>query len=150
MDLCSSCRKNLAPAGSDADIILHRSTDGGTTWSSGIRVNQDALNNGKVQYCPALVVGGDGSINVVYYDNRNISTDSATVYLSRSTDGGNTWTDLEVADHHFKPKPIAGLAGGYQGTTSVLQKQTELFGLIGATTNPVFIKRGLPKLISTA
>lgn len=107
--------KNLAPAGSDADIILHRSTDGGTTWSAGIRVNQDALNNGKVQYCPALVVGGDGSVNVVYYDNRNLSGDSATVYLSRSTDGGNTWTDLEVADHHFKPKPIAGLAGGYQG-----------------------------------
>ncbi|MGH2574295.1 MAG: sialidase family protein, partial [Ignavibacteria bacterium] len=32
---------NLSPAGSDADVILHRSTNGGTTWSAGIRVNQD-------------------------------------------------------------------------------------------------------------
>jgi hypothetical protein len=43
---------NLAPAGSDQDIVLHRSTDAGTTWSPGIRVNQDALNNGKKQYMP--------------------------------------------------------------------------------------------------
>ena len=40
-------QKNLSPAGSDPDIILRKSTDGGQTWSSGIRVNQDALNNGK-------------------------------------------------------------------------------------------------------
>ena len=107
--------KNLAPAGSDPDIILHRSTDGGTTWSSGIRVNQDALNNGASQYMPAIIVGDDGSVNVVYYDTRFLSNDSATVYIARSLDGGNTWTEVEVSDHHFKPKPISGLAGGYQG-----------------------------------
>ncbi|GAB4300411.1 MAG: hypothetical protein Kow0098_27740 [Ignavibacteriaceae bacterium] len=107
--------KNLAPAGSDPDIIMHRSTDGGATWSAGIRVNQDALNNGADQYMPALVVGADGSVNVVYYDSRFTSPDSAEVYVSRSTDGGDTWTDLQVSDHRFKPKPIAGLAGGYQG-----------------------------------
>ncbi|GAB4293228.1 MAG: hypothetical protein Kow0098_14050 [Ignavibacteriaceae bacterium] len=107
--------KNLAPAGSDPDIILHRSTDGGLTWSAGIRVNQDAVNNGKDQYMPALVVGSDGSVNVVYYDSRNTTSDSAEVYISRSTDGGLTWTDVLVSDHRFKPKPISGLAGGYQG-----------------------------------
>lgn len=108
--------KNLAPAGSDPDIILHRSTDGGTTWSSGIRVNQDASNNGAEQYMPALVVSGDdGAVNVVYYDARNLSNDSATVYLARSLDGGDSWIEVEVSDHHFKPKPISGLAGGYQG-----------------------------------
>ena len=44
----------ISPAGSDADVVLHRSTDGGATWSAGIRVNQDALNNGKVQFFPAI------------------------------------------------------------------------------------------------
>ncbi|HMU44051.1 MAG TPA: exo-alpha-sialidase [Ignavibacteriaceae bacterium] len=107
--------KNLAPAGSDPDIIMHRSTDGGTTWSAGIRVNQDAPNNGAEQYMPALVVGRDGSVNVVYYDARNLTNDSASVYVARSVDGGDSWTEFEVSDHHFKPKSIPGLAGGYQG-----------------------------------
>ena len=108
---------NLAPAGSDADIVLHRSTDGGLTWSSGIRVNQDPLNNGKVQWFPCVCVDENGGLNVAYYDNRNFPSvgDSATIYISRSLDGGNTWVDVEVADHHFKPKPDPLLSGGYMG-----------------------------------
>ena len=57
---------NLAPAGSDADVILHKSTDGGTTWSAGIRVNQDAMNNGKVQWFPCVCVDPMGGVNVLY------------------------------------------------------------------------------------
>ncbi len=111
-----TAEKNLAPAGTDPDIVMHRSTDGGNTWSAGIRVNQDALNNGKYQYFPALRVDEFGGVNVVYYDTRNIPTnDSAQVYVSRSIDGGNTWTDILVSDHKFKPKSISGLASGYQG-----------------------------------
>ncbi|MCX7832836.1 MAG: T9SS type A sorting domain-containing protein [Ignavibacteria bacterium] len=107
--------KNLPPAGNDPDIIMHRSTDGGNTWSNGIRVNQDPLNNGKIQYFPAIRVDDQGGINIVYYDDRRTSSDSAEVFLSRSTDGGNTWTDYPISDHRFAPKPISGGAVGYQG-----------------------------------
>jgi len=110
-----TAEKNLLPAGSDPDIILHRSTDGGTTWSPGIRVNQDSLNNGKDQYMPCAVVDGTGGVDVVYYDNRNTTADSTQVYISRSIDGGNTWYDVQVSDHSFKPAAINGLATGYQG-----------------------------------
>lgn len=108
---------NNPPAGSDADVVLNRSTDGGATWSSGIRVNQDPLNNGKVQFFPAICVDDAGGVNVVYYDNRAFPSvgDSATVYVSRSLDGGTTWTDIEVADHHFRPKAANGFSGGYMG-----------------------------------
>jgi hypothetical protein len=107
--------RGLAPAGSDADVVFHRSTDGGSTWSAGVRVNQDALNNGKLQYFPALHVDDGGGINVLYYDDRDTRSDSATVYLSRSTDGGTTWRDYRVSDHTFRPLPIGGLGAGYQG-----------------------------------
>ncbi len=112
--------KNLAPAGSDPDIVMHVSTNGGTTWSAGIRVNQDPLNNGQYQYMPAVCVGEDGAVNVIYYDTRNAVfsggyPDSAQVYISRSTDGGSTFQDFLASDHSFKPKPISGLASGYQG-----------------------------------
>ncbi len=110
-----TAEQNLAPAGTDPDIIMHRSTNGGTTWSSGIRVNQDGLSNGKIQYMPWMCVDASGGLNVVYYDDRVTTSDSATVFVSRSLDGGTTWTDIEVSDHRFKPAPIPGLAGGYQG-----------------------------------
>ncbi|MBK9332950.1 MAG: T9SS type A sorting domain-containing protein [Ignavibacteria bacterium] len=107
--------KNLAPATDVADVILHRSTDEGTTWTK-VRVNQDTPGNGKYQYMSAVNVDDNGGVNVIYYDNRNTPTnDSAQVYVSRSLDGGNTWTDILVSDHKFKPKAISGTAGGYQG-----------------------------------
>lgn len=108
-------QKNLSPAGSDPDIILNRSTDGGTTWSAGIRVNRDAVNNGKIQYFPAIHVDDFGGINIIFYDDRNTTSDSTGVFLSRSTDGGNTWNEYEISDHNFKPVPIGGLGQGYQG-----------------------------------
>lgn len=113
-------QKNLSPAGSDPDIVLNRSTDGGATWSAGIRVNQDPLNNGKIQYFPAIHVDNDGGINIIYYDDRTTTSDSTGVFLSRSMDGGDTWTDYEISDHHFKPVPIGGLGQGYQGDNIAL------------------------------
>ena len=115
-------QKNLSPAGSDADIILHKSTDGGTTWSSGVRVNQDALNNGKVQFFPSICIDPYGGVNVLYYDNRNYPSyaDSCETYMSRSIDGGVTFTDIKVSDHRWKPAAEPGITyymGDYIGIT---------------------------------
>jgi len=108
-------QRNLAPAGSDPDVILNRSTDNGQTWSTGIRVNQDAFNNGKIQYFPAVHVDKQGGLNVIFYDDRNTTTDSTGVFLARSEDGGDTWKEFEISDKNFKPLPIGGLGQGYQG-----------------------------------
>jgi hypothetical protein len=108
-------QEDLLPAGNDPDIILNRSTDGGQTWSAGIRVNQDELNNGKTQYFPSVHVDKFGAINIIFYDDRNTSIDSSGVFLARSTDGGNNWTEFEISDHNYKPLPIGGLGQGYQG-----------------------------------
>ncbi|MEO6695853.1 MAG: T9SS type A sorting domain-containing protein [Ignavibacteria bacterium] len=108
--------KNLMPAGPDPDIVFHRSTDGGNTWSPGVRVNQDLINNGKVQYFPAITVDDEGGINVLYYDNRNVSSDSMDVYISRSTNGGLNWRDYRINEHRFRPSTVTGSGGaGNQG-----------------------------------
>lgn len=118
-----STDRNLAPSGTDADVILHYSSNGGTSWSSGIRVNTDALNNGKVQFFPAISVDNQGGVNVVFYDNRNYPSvgDSCETFLARSVDGGTTWTNFVVSDHRWKVKGEAGLGnymGDYIGITS--------------------------------
>jgi len=112
-----SSQRNLAPAGSDADIVMWKSTNGGTNWSPAVRVNQDALNNGKQQFYNAICVDQTGGVNIVYYDNRNTAADSAEVMMSRSIDGGTTWSDAVVSDHRFRPKAVtlSGVAGGYGG-----------------------------------
>lgn len=108
--------KNLAPAGTDPDVVIHMSSDQGNTWSAGIRVNQDLINNGRVQYFPTIAVDDNGGVNVIYYDNRQIESDSMDVYLSRSTDGGISWNDYRINEHRFRPKTVAGSGGaGNQG-----------------------------------
>jgi len=108
-------QKNLAPAGSDPDIILRKSTDGGLNWSNGIRVNQDALNNGKFQFFPGITVDEFGGLNIIFYDDRNTTSDSSSVFLARSTDAGNTWNEYQINDMNFKPIAIGGLGQGYMG-----------------------------------
>ena len=101
--------------GQPPDVYLVKSTDGGTTWSSPIKVNSEPAN--RDQWFPAIAVDpADGSVNIVYYDSRNYSNnDSTEVYLSRSLDGGVTFEDIKVSDQAHLPRAIAGLATGYQG-----------------------------------
>lgn len=110
-----SGQKEFGAAGSQPDIILNRSADGGANWSEGIRVNQDGTAPENIQYFPGIHVDRFGGLNIIYYDDRNTSSDSAGVFLSRSQDGGSSWTDYEISDHNFKPVAIGGLGQGYQG-----------------------------------
>lgn len=122
--------RNNYPAGSDPDIILHFSSNSGITWSEGIRVNQDFPNNGKIQYFPALEIDRQGTINVLYYDDRNTTSDSSEVFLGRSTDGGNSWIEQGVSDHRFKPKPVLGGSSNYQGDyISLISFSEKLYAL---------------------
>lgn len=107
--------KNNPPAGSDPDIILYRSTDKGDTWSDGIRVNQDPLNNGKIQYFPHLEVDNTGRLSMIFYDDRNTTSDSTGVMISTSSDGGDHWSEFALNNSTFKPYGIVGGSSNYQG-----------------------------------
>ena len=107
---------NVTPAGTDPDIVCLKSTDNGTTWTGPVRVNNDALNNGKEQYYPWCSVDQNtGQLNIVFFDNRNTTNDSTGVFMATSSDGGVTFDNFQVSDANFRPKPISGLASGYQG-----------------------------------
>lgn len=108
----------------DADIILHRTDDEGATWSK-VKVNQNTDFDCKYQFQPAIRVDEQGGINVLYYDSRNTATsDSLEMYISRSTDGGESFMDFLVSDHKFKNTPPGYLfdredyLGSYIGITS--------------------------------
>jgi PKD repeat protein len=102
--------------GSDIDIYMIRSANGGTTWSSPIRVNQDPIGLGNEHFLPWITCDPvTGYLAVIYYDDRNVEPSQCETYVSISFDTGNTWEDIKVSDVTFSPTPIPGLAGGYMG-----------------------------------
>jgi hypothetical protein len=93
-----------------SDIAFVRSTDGGTTWGALVRVNDDALNNAKDQFTPALSVSTDGVLHLSWYDRRDDPNNLLYHrYYSRSTDGGTTWSVNErVSDVPSDPAAVLG------------------------------------------
>ena len=83
------------PVGSDPDDIqLQRSTDGGQTWSTVVRPNDDPA--GAVQSFPQVAVGPGGRVNVTWFDRRHGypgpgGTRIGDIYFASSTDGGATF-----------------------------------------------------------
>lgn len=102
--------------GNDKDIYLIKSSDQGDTWSDPIRVNQDPAGLGKEHYLPWITCDPEsGSVSVIFYDDRNVSSSQCETFVANSTDGGETWEDFRVSDVAFTPQSIPGLADGYMG-----------------------------------
>ena len=106
----------------DGDILFSKSTNG-VAWDTPKRVNQDPIGNGKDQFQPQIAITASGQVNVSYFDRRNDPNDFfIDTYLSRSNNGGATWTDTRVTQAMSDPRinpPIDGAGnyfyGDYQG-----------------------------------
>ncbi|MFZ4522977.1 MAG: PKD domain-containing protein [Bacteroidales bacterium] len=102
--------------GTNKSVYIIRSTNGGTTWSTPVRVNQGSNADGKETYSPWISCDPvTGVLSVIYYDDRNVSSTMCEVFAAYSTDAGNTWTDFQVSDVSFTPTAIPGLASSYMG-----------------------------------
>ena len=75
------------------DVMFVRSTNGGQTFSTPRRINDDPVNHNKWHWIGTLSVAPNGRIDCVWLDTRNAAnnTDSQLFY-SYSTDAGDTWS----------------------------------------------------------
>ncbi|MCA9289197.1 MAG: exo-alpha-sialidase [Phycisphaerales bacterium] len=91
--LCS-----VDPSGTDRqDVYFARSTNGGQTWSSPIRVNNDPANANSLQWFGTMSVAPNGRIDVVWVDTRESQNPRlGRIYYAYSDDGGDTWLGHEA------------------------------------------------------
>ncbi len=87
-----------------ADIMFARSTNGGVSWSSPVRVNDDSAWNGAYQWFPTLSVAPNGRIDITWNDTRNDPGGyDSEVYYSTSHDGGLTFSPNVAVSPAFDP-----------------------------------------------
>ena len=105
--------RNVAGDGpDDADIFLIKSTDGGNTWSTPLRINNDATVTDQI--LPWIDVKPDGTIDIAWFDRRNdpLGDQYWDVFIARSTNGGNSFVgNVQVNDTSF----LTPLGGTWMG-----------------------------------
>lgn len=109
------------PAANHARVQVAVSRDGGATWSvSTPHATGDVLDVDR--FNPALAVGADGTVHVVYYDSRNSADRSGVdVYYAFSTDGTLTWSTPRRVTAVTSPHVTNELQlGDYNGLDVVL------------------------------
>jgi BNR/Asp-box repeat len=86
------------------DVMFARSTNGGVSFSSPQRINDDPINHSKYHWFGTLSVAPNGRIDSVWLDTRNAAnnTDSQLFY-SYSTDGGVSWASNVAVSQAFTP-----------------------------------------------
>lgn len=104
--LTSSDRFNL-------NVYFSRSTDGGRTWSSRLKINDDSTSASDTmqQFMPWMAVDYRGWIHVIWYDGRRHPPNSRRydIFYSYSSDRGQTWSANErVTDTSFVMNDFCG------------------------------------------
>ena len=101
--------------GSACDIYMIKSTNEGVSWSAPIKINTDNSTT-KKHYFPWITCDqANGTLSVVFYDNRNCNSNEAEAWMAWSENGGATWQDMKVSDVTFTPSPIPNMAAQYMG-----------------------------------
>lgn len=98
----------------DRDIFYRHSTDGGTTWSNPLKLNDDDPAQVYGQYNANVSIAPDGRVDAVWWDFRDDPGLFANdVYYAYSTDNGETWSpNLRVTDRSI-PRKIGTWSNGF-------------------------------------
>jgi hypothetical protein len=103
----------------DPDVFVMSSRDGGETWSIPVRVNDDLMKNGKVQFFTWMSVDPtDGSVNTVFYDRRDTEGALTKITLARSIDGGRSFVNYKIDMPPFACDPKV-FFGDYIGVVGI-------------------------------
>ena len=100
-------------SGGSSEIFASYSSNGGTTWSSPVRVNDATQGD---QYFQWMASDEAGAVFACWHDRRADATNrSHECYASASYDGGRTWTKNWKASETSNNPGTATFLGDYNG-----------------------------------
>jgi hypothetical protein len=100
--MLASVRPTAATNGTD--VMFVRSTNGGQSFSTPLRINDDPINHAKWHWFGTLAVAPNGRIDAIWFDSRNASNNtSSQLFYSYSTNGGSTWSNNVAVSQPFNP-----------------------------------------------
>jgi hypothetical protein len=113
--------------GTRSDIAFTMSTDGGSTWSPTVKLDQNSA--GTSAFLPSVHVAADGTVGVSFYDFRNNTTDAGLptdhwlLHCHASCSAPASWSETHI-DGGFNtenfPTPGGRLfPGDYLGLTAI-------------------------------
>ena len=97
---------SVQPSGftNGSDVMFARSTNGGSTFGSPRRINDDPVNHSKWHWFGTLSVAPNGRIDSVWLDTRNAANNNdSQLFYSFSIDGGNSWSRNVAVSNSFNP-----------------------------------------------
>jgi hypothetical protein len=96
----------------ETNVVVHTSTDNGVTWLDTVTVNDDPPHQNIDQFHPWLAVNEDGTILMIFYDQRNdpVGHYLFDCYFSASFDGAETFiTNYRLSSVSSSPANLAAL-----------------------------------------
>jgi hypothetical protein len=128
--------------GTRSDIAFTMSTDGGSTWTPTIKLDQNSAGNSA--FLPSVHVAADGTVGVSSYDFRNntpaagLPTDHWLLHCHSSCSDPASWSETHVDggfDTEKFPTPGGRLfPGDYLGLTAIGNAFGSLYIKSGATS----------------
>lgn len=121
---------NAAGSGADAsDAYLTTSSDGGTTWSAPVRLNDDTTTAD--QWNPFVAVAPNGSVSTMWHDRRRDAQNALTdVFMAVSTDGGVSFGPNFRITEVSSPQPNDGSGCNYNGSYNGMAADAKYFYLV--------------------
>ena len=109
--------------GNPANVMLARSTNGGSSWSAPIRINDDSPIQNAWHWFGTLSVAPNGRVDVCWNDTRsNPNNNISELYYSYSEDGGVSWvTNRAISPpfNHTLGYPVQRKIGDYMQMISL-------------------------------
>ncbi|HKV10085.1 MAG TPA: proprotein convertase P-domain-containing protein [Thermoanaerobaculia bacterium] len=113
----------------ETDIWVTRSTNGGTTWGTPVKVNDDGLA-GRTQFHPFLQVDqSNGSVVVSWHDARNdVNNRKVDYYVARSTNCGVSFEANVKASQNSTEFNNSGISYTDENTTDNPNRNPNQYG----------------------